>query len=67
MRSSAHDAFVDSCNALLRSMAAAGEVNEWRHLIGNSRKRVSDFAYRLHCHLPPMVSCRPEYGILVDI
>ena len=43
-RRSAHEAFIDDCNILSRSMAACGESVEWRKELGDDRKRLGDFA-----------------------
>lgn len=50
-RTGAHNAFIDACNILSRSMQTAGEANSWRTVIGNDRKAIGDFACLLHCLL----------------
>lgn len=50
-RSSAHDAFIDSCNILSRQMARAGESTGWRNDLGNDRQNIGDFACFIHCIL----------------
>lgn len=50
-RSAAHNAFIDACNILSRTMAAAGEDNSWRAELGDGRKVIGDFACYLHCLL----------------
>lgn len=50
-RTRAHDAFIDSCNALSRAMQKGGFDNSWRREIGEDRKSVGDFASRLHAVL----------------
>jgi hypothetical protein len=43
-RATAHNAFIDAVNILSRSMAKAGQNNEWRRLLGDDRKNMGDFA-----------------------
>jgi len=43
-RRSAHDAFIDDCNILSRSMVACGESINWRRELGDDRKNLGDFA-----------------------
>jgi hypothetical protein len=50
-RTRAHDAFIDSCGILARSMETAGEDASWHRRIGNDRKTIGDFACWLHCLL----------------
>lgn len=50
-RSSAHDAFIDCCNILSRSMRREGHSIDWRESLGNDRKTIGDFACLLACHL----------------
>ncbi len=38
-RTIAHDALIDSCNVLSRSMKMSGEDITWRELLGLERKR----------------------------
>jgi hypothetical protein len=44
IRTSAHTAFIDTCNILGRQMAAAGESAEWRTALGADRREIGDFA-----------------------
>jgi len=50
-RTRSHDAFIDSCNILSRSMAEVGEDNRWRGLLGDDRKVIGDFACYVHFRL----------------
>jgi hypothetical protein len=50
-RTSAHNAFIDSCNILGREMAKIGENNRWRVLLGSERETIGDFACYLNCIL----------------
>jgi hypothetical protein len=50
-RKKAHDALIDSCNILSRSMRSAGEDNSWRSILGDDRKEIGDFACFVHCIL----------------
>lgn len=50
-RTRAHDAFIDCCNILSRSMRREGHAINWRESLGNDRKTVGDFACLLVCHL----------------
>lgn len=50
-RTSAHNVFIDECNIVSRSMAAAGESNAWRGEIGMERGEIGDFACIIHCVL----------------
>lgn len=50
-RTIAHNAFIDSVNALSRSMGKAGKDNEWRRLLTDDRKIIGDFACLLMAHL----------------
>lgn len=50
-RTIAHDALIDSCNVLSRSMKMSGEDISWRELLGLERKEIGDFACFLHCIL----------------
>jgi len=43
-RTAAHNAFIDACNILSRSMLKAGEGNDWRNQLGQDRKEIGDFA-----------------------
>jgi hypothetical protein len=48
-RTSAHNAFIDTCNILSRAMAKSGEPTEWRRLLDQDRKVIGDFACYIHC------------------
>lgn len=50
-RRRAHDSFIDSCNALSRAMAKAGEDNLWRGDLGDDRVTIGDFACYVHLFL----------------
>ena len=50
-RTLAHDACIDSCNALSRFMANNGLPTAWRSRLGQDRKEIGDFACYLHCIL----------------
>lgn len=50
-RTSAHNALIDAINVLSRSMAKAGQSNEWRRLLTDDRKVIGDFACYLVAHL----------------
>jgi hypothetical protein len=48
-RRAAHDAFIDSCDALSRAMGHPR--NEWRRRLGDVREDVGDFACLVHAAL----------------
>lgn len=48
-RTAAHNAFIDTCNAMSRAMHTAGFSNEWRAELTMDRKEIGDFACYLHC------------------
>ncbi len=50
-RTSAHNALIDAINVLSRSMAKAGQDNEWRRLLTDERKVIGDFSCFLVAHL----------------
>ena len=50
-RTRAHNAFIDACNILSRSMAAAGEDISWRQALGDNRREIGDLAYHLQLFL----------------
>lgn len=50
-RTAAHDALIDACNILSRSMREIGEDNSWRESLGNDRKEIGDFGCYIHCFL----------------
>jgi hypothetical protein len=50
-RTLAHNAFIDCCNILSRSMEKADEDNSWREVLGDDRKRIGDFACYVHLFL----------------
>lgn len=50
-RTLAHEALIDSCNALARNMKASGEDYTWRGTLGNDRKIIGDFACYIHAIL----------------
>jgi hypothetical protein len=50
-RTAAHDAVIDAINILSRSMAKAGQDNEWRRVLGDDRKVIGDFGCFLVAHL----------------
>jgi hypothetical protein len=50
-RTRAHNAFIDQCNILARTMAARGEDISWRETLGQNRKDIGDFACYIHCFL----------------
>ena len=50
-RTSAHNAFIDAINILSRSMAKAGQSNDWKRLLPDDRKVIGDFACFLMAHL----------------
>jgi hypothetical protein len=47
----AHNAFIDACNILSRTMASEGEDNSWRAELGDDRKNIGDFACYIECFL----------------
>jgi len=49
-RTSAHDALIDSCNALSRWLASHGEDPGWRRRLTNNRREIGDFACLLHAY-----------------
>ena len=55
-RSTAHDVFIDACNALSRAMVDRGYDVTWRKRLGDplnreSRKTIRDLASFIHCFL----------------
>ena len=50
-RKRAHNALIDSCNILSRTMVNKGLDIEWRAKLGNERKRIGDFACYIHAYL----------------
>jgi hypothetical protein len=40
-RTRLHDTFIANCNILARSMAACGEDDSWREMVGSDRKVVA--------------------------
>lgn len=50
-RSAAHDAFIDACNVLSRTMRSRGKNNAWREQLGQDRKALGDFACFIHVAL----------------
>ena len=50
-RTAAHNALIEAVNILSRSMAKAGQDNEWRRLLTYDRKIIGDFACLLVAHL----------------
>lgn len=50
-RTLAHNAFIDSCNILSRNMAAIGEDNIWRTILGNDRRDIGDFGCYLQFYI----------------
>lgn len=50
-RTAAHNAFIDACNILSRTMTRSGEDSSWRAAIGDDRKVIGDFACHIHCQL----------------
>lgn len=51
MRSRSHDAFIDACNALSRTMVTEGLEISWREKLGVDRKVIGDFACYIHAYL----------------
>jgi hypothetical protein len=49
-RTVTHNALIDACNILSRSMAKAGEDASWRASL-RDRKEIGDFACHVHCFL----------------
>ncbi len=47
-RTRAHDAFIEICDDMGRSMAGEGEDVSWRDDLGGDRKEIGDFACYLH-------------------
>ncbi len=47
-RTGAHNAFIDSCNALSRIMAKLELDTSWRMDLGDDRRDIGDFACYLH-------------------
>ena len=47
-RTSAHNAFIDCCNALARYQRQNGQDPAWRDALGDDRKVIGDFACKLH-------------------
>ncbi len=50
-RTRAHNAFIDQCNILSRTMAKAGQDTSWRMEMGEERKEIGDFACHLACRI----------------
>jgi hypothetical protein len=50
-RTIAHNAFIDACNIMSRSMGMNDEENSWRAELGDDRKLIGDFACYVHCFL----------------
>jgi len=50
-RKAAHNALIDSCNILSRSMASKQLDVSWRKDLGTDRKDIGDFACYLHAML----------------
>ncbi len=50
-RTSQHNAFIASCEALARYMERIGADASWRGMMGTDRKDIGDFACYLHCML----------------
>lgn len=48
-RTVAHNAFIESCNALSRYMTANGMPTSWRTRLGTNREVIGDFACFIHC------------------
>lgn len=44
LRSSYHNAFIDSLNILARLLNSEGIETKWRQQLGDNRKRIGDFA-----------------------
>ena len=44
----AHDAFIETCEAMSRNMQDAGEDVSWKTALGEDRKEIGDFACYLH-------------------
>ena len=47
-RTTAHDAFIHSCDVLSLKMKENGESTSWRLAIGSDRKSIGDFACLVH-------------------
>lgn len=47
-RTTAHDAFIHSCDVLSMKMKENGESTAWRIAIGCDRKSIGDFACLIH-------------------
>lgn len=43
-----HDAFIEVCDGMGRSMEADGEDTSWRAELGTDRKEIGDFACYIH-------------------
>lgn len=50
-RTEVHDALIDACNILSRSMKEADEDNSWRAALGDDRKEIGDLGCYIHCLL----------------
>lgn len=50
-RTTAHNAFITTCDILARNMTNKGEDGTWREMLGQDRKNIGDFACCLHCIL----------------
>ncbi len=48
IRTRAHNAFIESLNALSRHATASGCSTQWRDRLGQDRKQIGDFACHLH-------------------
>lgn len=50
-RKRTHDALIDACNILSRTMAEHGHDSSWREQLGQDRRIIGDFACFVHCML----------------
>ena len=51
VRTRAHNAFIDDCNLLSRTLVQHGGSAKWRRALGDDRKQIGDFACYIHCYL----------------
>ena len=54
-RTAAHNAFINACDNLSKSMIESGEKAEWRQWLGNDPKDIGLFASNLHALLGNLV------------
>lgn len=47
-RTASHNAFIEACDMMSRSMREEGEDVSWRDELGSDRKEIGDFACYIH-------------------